>query len=112
MPQDLANAVNKACVSFHPAASMLFCPGHSSAKHKNSITLEKLKPSPSYSDLPEIQVPLKEGRVAPSEKEVRSPQGAHKLNLHSKDSPLCPPPELSSPITSVSSMWEAGETAF
>lgn len=28
MPQDLANAMNKACVPVHPAASMLFCPGH------------------------------------------------------------------------------------
>lgn len=28
MPQDLENALNKACVSFHPAASGLFCPGH------------------------------------------------------------------------------------
>lgn len=28
MPQDLANVMNKACVPFHPIASMPFCPGH------------------------------------------------------------------------------------
>lgn len=74
-PQDLANAMNKCCFSFQKTDLPAPCCLHAiltwtqgSARHRNSISLETLKPNPSFSNLLEIQLPAGEDRAAPSEK--------------------------------------------
>lgn len=55
-----------------------------------NINFENRKPSPSHSNLPEIQGPAGEGVVAPSEKRSEGVSGGTKLNLPSEDGPAVP----------------------